>query len=174
MAEPTLKPTAAQTAAALDDSAVLLAECDAPIPAPWTTLLVASWARLSGILSAGTFADHDRDAALVLRLSRAGCNACMAGAKESGQPAIFPWMRASRAHIGAWTAIAVGWPNRRTARAALPLELANVTPADERPLADASAERYLAILLQDPLGLTWAMAQPALTAIPAGVFLAGA
>lgn len=174
MAKPDLTPTPATAAATLDNCAALLADCGAPIPVPWTTLIVAAWTRLSDILSAGTFAGHDREAALVLRLSRAGCNACMAGAKESGQPAIFPWMRAARAHLGAWNVLAVGWPNRRIARAALPLELANVVPADERPLTDAAAERYLATLLQDPMGLTWAMAQPAMTAIPAGVFLTGA
>lgn len=170
MGTPILQPTPAQTAAALTAAAETLTGSAAPLPPPWVTLMAGTWTRLAGILSAGTFADRDDDAALALRLSRAGTHACMAGARDADDAALYPYFVAGDAHRHAWTALAVGWPNRRTIRTNLPLELANVRAADQRALTAATAERYLAVLLSDPLGLTWTAAKIALTAIPAGVF----
>lgn len=170
MRSPILQPTPAQTAAVLTAAAETLTGSDAPLPAPWITLMTGTWTRLAGILSAGTFAGRADDAALTLRLSRAGTHACMAGAREAAAVALHPYLIAGDAHRHAWTALATGWPNRRPIRTNLPLELANVRSAEARALTTATAERYLALLLSDPLGLTWTTARTALTAIPSGVF----
>lgn len=170
MGTPILQPTPAQTAAALTAAATGLTGAGAPLPAPWITLMTGTWTRLVGILSAGTFADHTEDATLALRLARAGTHACMAGAREADAAALYPYLIAGDAHRHAWTSLATGWPNRRPIRTNLPLELANVRSAEARALTTATAERYLALLLSDPLGLTWTTARTALTAIPSGVF----
>lgn len=173
MGAPILQPTTTQTAAALTNAASTLAGTTTAIPAPWVTLMAGTWTRLSAILLAGTFADHDDEAELAIRLARAGCHACMVAAREASESAIYPAMVAGNAHRHSWTALAIGWPNRRTTRTNLPIELANVRSAERRALTTGDAERYIAILLQDPLGLSWASAKTAMTAIPAGAFTGG-
>lgn len=173
MAEPDLTPAVATTTLRIDaDLAALAASGNLPIA--WVTIITELLTRLRTALVADTIesaqaAQED----LACRLLVAGRNACWTEARTASDLRVgHAWQVAASLHQDLRNALTLGWPRRQTWRnPALPIEVNHLPDDPVAPYLTDLGEQYLAILLQDPLGITATQARAALATLPATINL---